>query len=678
MSDKIRWGLLATGAIAEAFARAVRVSQTGELTAVGSRTLEKAKHFGAAFGIARCHGTYEALLADPDVEAVYISTPHPQHAEWTIKAAEAGKHILVEKPIALNQYEAQAMIEAALANKVFLMEAFMYRCHPQTATLVQLLREKAIGNVSIIQATFSFHAGFDANSRLWSNALAGGGILDVGCYTASISRLVAGASLGLPFADPVSVVGAAHLNPTTGADEWAVATLKFQNDIVASLSTGIGVNQDNVVRIFGSEGNIFLPNPYVAERESAVAGRIIVNRQGQPQREVVVDSAVTSFAHEADVCGRAIRAGRLQAESPAVTWADTLGNIRTLDSWRAAIGLTYEAEKPENMRPVTVANRPLKVRAPRPIPSGRILPLDKPVARLIMGVDNQDSMPHAAAVFDDYFERGGNAFDTAHIYGEGKSRLLGRWIASRGVRDRVVIIAKGAHTPACNPADLTTQLIQQLEWLGTDYADIYLMHRDNPQIPVGKFIDVLNDHVRAGRIKAFGGSNWSIDRVKKANAYAKRKGLQGFSAVSNNLALAEMVNPVWGGCIHGHDAASRAWFKRTGMPLLPWSSQARGFFVPGRARPDKRDDPSLVESWYSDDNFKRQARAVELAAKYAVDPVAIALAWVLCQPFPTFPLIGPRTVSEMRSSMAALEVQLTPKEMKWLDVAAALTPSKRA
>ncbi|MCY2923894.1 MAG: Gfo/Idh/MocA family oxidoreductase, partial [Planctomycetota bacterium] len=222
----------------------------------------------------------------------------------------AGKHILVEKPIALNVYETQVMIEAATANKVFLMEAYMYRCHPQTARLVDLLREKAIGDVRVIQATFSFHAGFDPNSRLWSNALAGGGIMDVGGYTTSIARLIAGAALGLPFADPISVAGAGHLHPETGVDEWALATLRFPNDIVANLATGVGVNQENVVRIFGSAGNILVPDPYVCWRDGAMPGRIIVNRNGQPPEEILLDSPVTSLAHEADVCGRAIRGPR--------------------------------------------------------------------------------------------------------------------------------------------------------------------------------------------------------------------------------------------------------------------------------------------------------------------------------------------------------------------------------
>ena len=670
METKVRWGVLATGAIARAFAAGLKQSETGELVAVGSRSQEKADAFGEKFGVARRHASYEALLADPSVEAVYISTPHPQHAEWTIKAAEAGKHVLVEKPIGLNQYEAQTMIEAAVANGVFLMEAYMYRCHPQTARLVELLRSGVIGEVSVIQATFSFQAGFNAESRIWNNALAGGGIMDVGGYTTSISRLIAGAARGQPFADPVAVSGAAHLHPATGVDAWAVGTLKFPGGIVAAVATGVGVNQENVVRIFGSQGQIVLPNPYVAARDQAAAGRIVVQRRGEAPQEIGVEAAMTSFAYEADVCGRAIRAGRPQAEAPAMTWEDTLGNIRAMDAWRSAVGLVYEAEKPDRQGRHTLANRPLRPRGGVRIPQARLEPLDKPLARLIMGVDNQNSMPHVAAIFDDYFERGGNVFDTAYVYGRARSVLTGQWIRARGVREQVVIIAKGAHTPECRPEAITRQLREQLDWLGTDYADLYLMHRDNPEIRVGEFVDVLNEHVRAGRLKAFGVSNWSLERVKKANAWAKRKGVQGFSAVSNNLALAVMVKPVWGGCIHVHDAADRAWFRRTQMPLLPWSSQARGFFVPSRAHPDKRDDSSLVESWYSEDNFRRQARAVELAAKYGVDPVAIALAWVLCQPFPTFPLIGPRQISETRSSLAALTVALTPSEMKYLNLEA--------
>jgi predicted dehydrogenase/aryl-alcohol dehydrogenase-like predicted oxidoreductase len=668
-NEKVRWGLLACGNIARAFAKGLAQSETGALLAVASRNPEKADSFAREFGAPRRYGAYEELLADRDVEAVYISTPHPLHVEWALRAAEAGKHLLVEKPLAVNAADAEMIVETARERGVFLMEAYMYRCHPQTALLVRLLRDGAIGEVGVIQATFSFRSAFDPRSRLWNNDLAGGGILDVGGYTTSMARLVVGTARGRPFADPLSVSGAGRRHPETGVDVWAAGVMRFEEGIVATIATGIGLVQENCVRVFGSEGHLLVPNPFVAHREKPEPGRIFVHRQGiVTPEEFVVPSEVTSYAHEADVCGRAIRAGRTEPEPPAMTWADTLGNLCAQDAWRAAIGLTYESEKPENYGR-SAARRPL-VRRPdaEKMPYGRIPPLDKPISRLVMGVDNQDTMPHAAMIFSDYFERGGNAFDTAWVYGRRRSELLGAWVRAHGLRESVVIVAKGAHPPFCTPEAASRQLQEQLEWLGTDYADLYFLHRDNPEVPVGEFVDMLDEQVRAGRLRAFGGSNWTIERVKKANAYARRKGRQGFSAISNNLSLAVMVQPPWSGCLHLHDPASLRWLKRTQMPVMPWSSQARGFFIPERARPDRCDDESLVRCWYSPENFERQARAIALAKKYGVDPVAIALAWVLGQPFPTFPLIGPRHIAETRSSFRALEVHLTPREMRYLDL----------
>jgi aryl-alcohol dehydrogenase-like predicted oxidoreductase len=312
----------------------------------------------------------------------------------------------------------------------------------------------------------------------------------------------------------------------------------------------------------------------------------------------------------------------------------------------------------------------LKVRSDAEIPSGSIPGLNKKVSRLVMGVDNQDRMPHAAVVFDDFFEKGGNTFDTGWVYGATRSKLLGQWVKTRGVREQVNLIVKGAHTPECNPKALTRQLLGSLKLLQTDYADIYMMHRDNLDIPVGEFVDVLNEHARAGRIKIFGGSNWSIERVEAANAYAKKKGLQGFNVLSNNFSLARMVNPVWPGCVAASDPQSKAWLTvhKDEIALLPWSSQARGFFVPGVASPDKKDDAEMVDAWYSPDNFERQRRAFEMAKEKGVAPINIALAYVLCQPFPIFPLIGPRKLSETRTSLPALEIHLTEKEMNWLDL----------
>jgi aryl-alcohol dehydrogenase-like predicted oxidoreductase len=211
-------------------------------------------------------------------------------------------------------------------------------------------------------------------------------------------------------------------------------------------------------------------------------------------------------------------------------------------------------------------------------------------------------------------------------------------------------------------------LLESLDRLKTDFADIYIMHRDNPEIPIGEFVDVLNEHVAAGRIKAFGGSNWSLQRVAAANEYASKNGKQGFSAVSNNFSLARMVDAIWGGCVGSADAESRAWFTKTQIPLFAWSSQSRGFFLPGKAAPEKKEDAELVRCWYADDNFRRLDRVNEMAKKRNVLPINIALAYVLNQPFPTFPLIGPRQLSETRTSFAALDIELSPQELGWLNL----------
>jgi aryl-alcohol dehydrogenase-like predicted oxidoreductase len=292
--------------------------------------------------------------------------------------------------------------------------------------------------------------------------------------------------------------------------------------------------------------------------------------------------------------------------------------------------------------------------------------LEKPVSRLIMGVDNQTELEPASVVFDDFVARGGNCFDTAFVYGAGKCEtVFGQWLEKQN-RDRVVIIGKGGHTPYCNPEDITKQLLTSLERLQTDFVDIYMMHRDNNDLPVSAFVDVLNFHAKAGRIKTFGGSNWSVARVQEANDYAASKGLQGFSVVSNNFSLARMVDPPWAGCISASDADSRAWLTETQITLLPWSSQARGFFV--RGNPDFLEDQELVRCWYAPDNFQRLSRAQELAREKGCDPIQIALAYVLWQPFPTIPLIGPRNTAETASSFKALELKLTPLEAKWLNL----------
>jgi aryl-alcohol dehydrogenase-like predicted oxidoreductase len=293
---------------------------------------------------------------------------------------------------------------------------------------------------------------------------------------------------------------------------------------------------------------------------------------------------------------------------------------------------------------------------------GRIEGVQNDVSRLVMGVIGQGPME---PLLDEFFQRGGNCFDTAYVY--RTQQLLGQWVKDRKVRDQVVILDKGAHTPHCTPEDLSGQILEGLERLQTDYTDIYMMHRDDPAVPIGEFMDVFHEHQSAGRIRAFGGSNWTLERIEAANEYARSKNRAGFAAISNNFSLAWMIEPPWAGCLACRDQRWRQWLTRTQMPLMPWSSQAQGF-VAGRADPDDRSNKDLVRCWYSEENFRRVERARQLGERLGVPTVAVALAFVLCQPFPTFPLIGPCTPEETRTSFQALEVELSPQQLAWLDL----------
>lgn len=350
MSEKLQWGIIGAGGIARTFATGVSHSATGTVVAVASRAKDRAEAFGQEMNVPRRYGSYEELLADRDVQAVYIATPHPQHLEWTIKSAEAGKHILCEKPIGINAEEARQMIDAARRNDVFLMEAFMYRCHPQTAKVVELVKTKAIGDVRMIQATFGFALPFDPTHRIWSNELAGGGILDVGCYPVSFSRLIAGAAAGKDFLNPTSVCGAGQLDPQTRVDAYTAAVLTFENGVIAQVATSVGVEQQNVARIYGTEGWIEVPQPWSPSTHGQPS-KILVHRPGMtrgtqepppPPEEFTFAAGDWLYALEADVVARNL--ARRQAPSPAMSWDDTLGNLQTLDRWREAIGLRYDLE----------------------------------------------------------------------------------------------------------------------------------------------------------------------------------------------------------------------------------------------------------------------------------------------------------------------------------------------
>lgn len=662
----IRWGILGPGDIAKAFAGGVAGSRTGTIVALGARNPGKAG-LAQTFPGARILDGYQALLDEPDVDAVYIAIPHPGHAEWAIKAAEAGKHVLCEKPLALTAFDADAMIHAARKAGTFLGEAFMYRLHPQTLKLVELIKSGIIGEIRMIKSSFGFAMpGFMPQHRLYANDLAGGGILDVGGYPVSMARLIAGAAVGKPFADPDKVVGAAHLGQS-GVDEWASALLHFAGGVVAEVSCSISLNQDNVLRILGTKGRIEVPDFWFAGGNRDVGlGKIDVIGSDGKRETISVNESRHLYSFEVDAAGEAILAGRQEFAWPGMSWADSLGTLRVLDKWRAAVGLEYDIEKPAK-RINTISGRPLRTDGTA-IAKRRIPGLAKPASVVALGFEDFRTFSSGSILLDAFFEAGGNLFDTGYVYGAGYTEtLLGQWLKTRGVREQSVIIAKGAHSPLCYPDVIGKQLAQSLDRLQTDHVDIYFMHRDNPDVPVGEFVDAMDAEAKAGRIRGpFGGSNWTMARMDEAIAYAEKNGKQKPGALSNNFSLAEMLEPIWAGCITSSTDDWKAWLTRRQMPNFAWSSQGRGFFT-DRAGRDRKDNEELVRVWYSEKNFGRRDRAIELAQRLGKSPIHVALAYVLAQPFPSVPLIGPRTLDELEDSLKALDIALSQEDVAWLD-----------
>lgn len=292
-----------------------------------------------------------------------------------------------------------------------------------------------------------------------------------------------------------------------------------------------------------------------------------------------------------------------------------------------------------------------------------------PLSQLILGCDNKDTWEEGAPVWERWLEVGGNAFDTAYVYGGGQhEKALGKWIARRGVADQVVVTVKGAHTPHCTPEAIGRQLTESLERLQLTFAPVYIMHRDNPDVPVGEFVDALNALKAAGCIGAFGGSNWSVERFAAAKAYAAARELQPMSILNNNLSLAVMTKPVWAGCISSNSVETLKYLRDTGTAHFSWSSQARGYFLPAELRIRLPRDTRPETCFGGDANAERRRRTEELATRQGVKANNIALAWVLAQGFPSFALVGPRTVEEIDSSLAAFDVVLTPEELKWLNL----------
>jgi D-xylose 1-dehydrogenase (NADP+, D-xylono-1,5-lactone-forming) len=339
MLGKLRWGILGTGNIARQFAAGLNSSRRGVAAAVGSRSTQSAEAFSKNFGMSRGHGSYEDLVADGGIDAVYNSLPNSLHGVWTIRALSAGKHVLCEKPLAMNAAEAQGMFEAAGKAGKVLMEAFMYRTHPQTSAVMEAVRSGTIGKVRLIRTSFCFRTRkIDGNVR-FVRELGGGGLMDVGCYCINFARLFAEG-------EPSSVQASASFHES-GVDELAAGTLVFPDGIVSTFACGLCVQADNSAYICGTEGYIEIPVPWkpVAGSSKFIVTGGVPPKMDNPQsvakppaRDVrAVDFSGDLYGIEADAFAGVV----LDGNAPAVSQDDSLGNMRVLDEMRRQIGLVF-------------------------------------------------------------------------------------------------------------------------------------------------------------------------------------------------------------------------------------------------------------------------------------------------------------------------------------------------
>ena len=312
---KVRWGVLSTAKIGRrAVIPAIQHSSNGELVAVASRHPDSGRDFARDLGIPRSYGGYEALVSADDIDAIYNPLPNSMHAEWTLKAAEMGKHVLCEKPLAMNAPECIEMEAAARKNNVKLMEAFMYRFHPRTQRVLELARNRAVGDIRFFHSEFTIQITDPSNIRL-QKALGGGGLMDVGCYCVNACRMVAGE-------EPVEVQAYANWCPT-GVDEQMSANIRFPSGMLAQFDCGLGLSPRQSYQVVGSEGVLDLPVAFVpGTSETAI-------RQVKEGREALhpfagVDQYQLMIEHFAQCV--------LTDQQPRYPASDGTANMRVIDA----------------------------------------------------------------------------------------------------------------------------------------------------------------------------------------------------------------------------------------------------------------------------------------------------------------------------------------------------------
>jgi predicted dehydrogenase len=322
-----RWGILGPGSIARKFATDLQRLPDAELAAVGSRSAERAAAFAAEFGVDRAYGSYDRLVADPNVEAVYVATPHPFHRDHTVLCLEHGKAVLCEKPMAVNEGQVRDMVACARANDVFLMEAMWTRFLPVIGQVRSWLAQGAIGDVRLLHVDFGFRAGWNPEGRLLNPELAGGALLDVGVYTVAFASMVLGSS-------PVAVQASAHIGET-GVDEQTGMLLGYSDGAMAILSCAVRTRTLHDARIQGTEGSIHVPAFWHATSAFLQAG----------DAPVVETTGEVGYHYEAAEVMACVAAG--EKESATMPLDESIAIARTLDRARSAIGLAYPWERVE-------------------------------------------------------------------------------------------------------------------------------------------------------------------------------------------------------------------------------------------------------------------------------------------------------------------------------------------
>jgi predicted dehydrogenase len=336
MADLLRWGILGTGNIARQFVDGMSSSRRGVVAAVGSRQPATADEFARERRVPRAHASYEALVSDPSVDAVYVSLPNSMHHQWTLRALRAGKHVLCEKPLAADGGQAAEMFDAAERAGRVLAEAFMYRSHPLTLAVYDAVRRGEIGDLKLVRTSFCYRTTKVAGNIRFDRDLAGGALMDIGCYCLNFSRYFAGA-------EPLAAHAFGHLHDS-GVDDLASGVLQFPGGVTGSFTCGMTVQADNTAYLCGSEGYIEVPVPWKPPTEKAQYSVVrgtpprmdgAKNPIAPPRETRQVSAEASLYALEADD----FAAAALNGAPPRIDRRDTLGNMKLLDELRKQVGV---------------------------------------------------------------------------------------------------------------------------------------------------------------------------------------------------------------------------------------------------------------------------------------------------------------------------------------------------